>query len=207
MTRTPRIFRNALLLTCMLASLAGCGKPPSLSRLAADATVLAFGDSLTFGTGAKEEDSYPAQLAPLIGRRVVRAGVPGEVTSAALERLPGAIDEHAPRILLLCIGGNDFLRRMSKAQAAANVREMVKLATSRGVEVVLIGTPEPGLGVSPPDFYEQIAKEFKLPYDGDVIGQVLKDRNLKSDTVHPNAQGYGVIAQRLAALLKKSGAI
>ena len=192
----------------LIAALAaGCGERPKLERLPSDAVVLAFGDSLTFGTGASEEESYPAQLEKLIGRRVVRAGVPGEVTGQALERLPAALDEHAPRLLLLCIGGNDFLRRLGKQQAEDNVRAMVKLAKSRGVGVVLIGTPEPGLSVSPPAFYAGIAKEFRLPYEEGIIGQVLKDSTLKADPIHPNARGYRVIAERIAEMMKKSGAI
>jgi lysophospholipase L1-like esterase len=188
--------------------LAGCGAdPPKLPRLAPDAVLLAFGDSLTYGTGATEAESYPAQLGSLIGRRVVRAGVPGEVTAGALERLPGALDEHAPRLLLLCIGGNDFLRRLSKSQAAENVRAMVRLARSRGVEVVLIGPPEPGFSVSPPAFYEEIAREFRIPYEDAVIGEVLKDASLKSDPIHPNARGYRKMAERIAELLRKSGAL
>lgn len=185
----------------------GCGDRPKLEQLPADAVVLAFGDSLTFGVGAAEDESYPAQLERLIGRRVVRAGVPGEVTAQALARLPGALDEHAPRLLLLCIGGNDFLRRLGKGQAEDNVRAMVKLARSRGVQVLLIGTPEPGFTVTPPAFYASIAKEFRLPYEETVIGQVLKDNNLKSDPIHPNARGYRVIAERLAESLKQGGAI
>src|ERR1700682_4354310 len=94
---------------------------------------------------AGEDESYPAQLEKLIGRRVVRAGVPGEVTAQALQRLPGALDEYSPRLLILCIGGNDFLRRLGNGQAEHNVRAMVQLAKGRGVGVVLIGTPEPGL--------------------------------------------------------------
>jgi lysophospholipase L1-like esterase len=185
----------------------GCGERPRLERLPADAVVLAFGDSLTFGTGAAEEESYPAQLEKLIGRRVVRAGVPGEVTAQALARLPGALDEHAPRLLLLCIGGNDFLRRLGNEQAERNVREMVKLARGRGVAVLLIGTPEPGFSVSPPPFYAALAKEFRVPYEAGVIGEVLKDRALKADPIHPNARGYRVIAERLAETLKASGAL
>ena len=185
----------------------GCGERPKLERLAPDAVVLAFGDSLTFGTGANEDESYPAQLERLIGRRVVRAGVPGEVTAQALARLPGALDEHAPRLLLLCIGGNDFLRRLGNQQAEHNVREMVKLARGRGIAVLLIGTPEPGFSVSPPAFYAGVAKEYRVPYEGGIIGEVLKDRTLKADPIHPNAQGYRRIAERLAAQLKQSGAI
>jgi len=198
-----RVF--ALMLCAALA--AACGERPKLERLSSDAVVLAFGDSLTFGTGANEEESYPAQLEKLIGRRVVRAGVPGEVTGQALERLPATLDEYAPRLLLLCIGGNDFLRRLGNQQAERNVRAMVKLAKSRGIGVLLIGTPEPGFTVSPPAFYAGIAKEFRLPYEEGIIGRVLKDSALKADPIHPNAQGYRVIAERLVETLKQSGAI
>ena len=198
---------QALRWAFILLLLCGCGERPKLERLPPDAIVLAFGDSLTFGTGAAEDESYPAHLERMIGRRVVRAGVPGEVTTQALARLPSALDEHAPRLLLLCIGGNDFLRRLGNAQAERNVREMVRLARSRGVAVMLIGTPEPGFTVSPPAFYSSIAKEFRLPYEEGIIGQVLKDASLKADPIHPNARGYRLIAERVADQLKRSGAI
>ena len=188
-------------------ALAGCSKPPQLQRLAPDDVVLAFGDSLTYGTGAGEKDSYPAQLAQLIGRQVISAGIPGEVTAHALKRLPAALDEYSPRLLLLCIGGNDFLRQLSKRQAAANVREMVRLAKARQIDVVLIGTPEPGLTVTPPEFYTEIAKRFEVPYQGTVIGYVLRHAGLKSDPIHPNAKGYRLIAERLAELLRERGAL
>jgi lysophospholipase L1-like esterase len=198
---------RVLFALALLLAGAACSERPRLARLPAEAVVLAFGDSLTYGTGAAEQESYPAQLEKLIGRRVVRAGVPGEVTAQALERLPGALDEHAPRLLLLCIGGNDFLRRLGNAQAERNVRAMIELARSRGIGVMLIATPEPGLLPSPPGFYAAIAKDLAIAYEGGVITEVLKDASLKSDPIHPNARGYGVIAQRVAATLKKNGAI
>ncbi|HYD56908.1 MAG TPA: arylesterase [Burkholderiales bacterium] len=203
---SARFCFSVLLALCV--GLGACGeKKAKLSSVPQDAIVLAFGDSLTYGTGAQAEESYPAQLEKLIGRRVVRAGVPGEVTAQALARLPAVLEEHSPRLLLLCIGGNDFLRRLGNAQAAQNVRGMVKIARSQGIDVMLIATPEPGLRVVPPAFYSEIASEFGIAYEESVIGEVLTDASLKADTVHPNAKGYRVIAERLAARLRESGAI
>jgi len=187
--------------------LAGCGQQAKLQPLPADGVVLAFGDSLTYGTGANEEESYPSQLARVTGRRVVREGVPGEVSAAGLARLPAILDEYRPRLLLLCHGGNDFLRRLPKEQAAENVRAMIRLAKGRGVDVLLIGTPEIGLTLTPPEFYAGIAKQFGIPYEGEVLTKILRNGELKSDQVHPNAKGYRLMAERVAELLRKSGAL
>lgn len=203
--RAMRLWR-ALVLACA-ALAAGCGDAPQLAPLAPDAVLLAFGDSITYGTGASASESYPAQLEALIGRKVVRAGVPGEVTARALARLPGELEAHRPQLLVLCIGGNDFLRNLGKEQAAANVQAMVATARHRGVDVVLIGTPEKGFTVTPPGFYEEIAEQARIPYEGSVIGQILRDSRLKSDPIHPNAAGYRLIAERVAELLRASGAL
>jgi lysophospholipase L1-like esterase len=201
----PRLLR--LFLVLAVAAAAACGDKPKLSRLAGDAVVLAFGDSLTYGTGASTPESYPAVLERLIGRKVVSAGVPGEVSAVGLERLPDALEQAQPRLLILCHGGNDFLRKLPETQAAANVRAMVRLAKDKGVEVVLVGVPRLGITGSPAGFYADIAQEFRIPYDGEVLKKVLTDNELKSDWVHPNAKGYARIAQSLAELLKRAKAI
>lgn len=205
----PRVFARPLFLAALalVLSAAGCSKPPRLQVLAPDAVVLAFGDSLTYGTGAGESESYPAQLSQIIGRAVVRAGVPGEVTADGLARLPEALEEHRPRLVLLLHGGNDLLRRLPKSQAADNVRAMIRLAKGRGADVVLIGTPEPGITVTPPAFYAEIAKEFGIPYEDGAVGRILRNAAQKSDPIHPNALGYRVLAESVAELLRKSGAI
>jgi lysophospholipase L1-like esterase len=196
------------LLGLLFVVVAACGNPgPNLPRLAEQDVVLAFGDSLTHGTGAEVAQAYPAQLQQLIGRSVVNAGVPGETTAEGLQRLPEVLASHQPRLLLLCLGGNDMLRRQDPAQTAANLRAMVRLAQEQGVAVVLIGVPEPGLFTGAPAFYADVAGEFGLPYEGEVFNEVLKDRALKSDPIHANGKGYREVAERLAELLKKSGAI
>ena len=196
---------HVLLLAALLA--VGCGSKHKLEKLDAGATVLAFGDSLTFGTGASPSESYPAVLERSIGRKVVNAGVPGETSAQGLERLPTTLDEVQPKLLLLCHGGNDFLRRLDDAQAASNVRAMIQLARGRGIPVVLIATPKPGLPPAVPPFYGEIATELKVPYDDGVLRSVLLDNGLKSDMVHPNAAGYARIAAAVEKVLKGSGAI
>ena len=188
--------------------LAACGaKVPKVPRLDAGAVVLAFGDSLTFGTGASRQESYPAVLERLISRKVVGAGVPGETSGEGLARLPGVLDEVKPQLLVLCHGGNDFLRKMGEETAAANVREMIRLAQSRGVAVVLLATPKPGFGTSKVKFYEEIAKELAIPVEAEILPDVLGSRSLKSDLVHPNARGYEKIAEAVAELLEDAGAL
>ena len=187
---------------------AACGKvSPKLAPLSADAVVLAFGDSITYGTGASPEESYPAVLGRLTGRTVINAGVPGEVTAEGVARLPAALDRYRPALMVLCLGGNDFIRRLDEQQAADNIRAMVRLTREKGVNVVLIGVPKLGLSPSPPAFYRQIAKEFDVPYEGDVLKRILTKKSLKADYIHPNAEGYKLFAEGVAALMKKSGAL
>jgi acyl-CoA thioesterase I len=195
------------ILAVAATALSACSKSPAIQKLDADATILAFGDSLTFGTGAAANESYPAQLQKLISRHVIASGVPGETSAEGLARLPRTLDEHKPKLLILCHAGNDFLRKLGDEQAKINVRAMIKLAVDKGIAVVLIATPKPGLVVRTPEFYKEIAKEFAIPFDNAMLKKVLTDNDLKSDLVHPNAKGYSHIAEELAKLLTRAGAV
>ncbi len=184
-----------------------CSRQPQLPPLASDAVILAFGDSLTFGTGAGDAQSYPEMLAGLTGRKVVNAGVPGEISKDGLERLPGVLEEVQPDLLILCHGGNDMLRRQDQQQLRANLAGMLQLARDQGIAVVLVAVPEPGLALKPPALYEELAKEFAFPLEKETIISILKKSELKSDQVHPNAAGYQRMAESFADLLRKSGAL
>lgn len=192
----------------LLSLLSGCGPSvPKLAKLAPQDVIVAFGDSLTFGTGASEAESYPLVLGQLLARKVVRAGVPGEVTEGGLVRLPEVIDEHKPKLMIVCLGGNDMLRKVDEAQTKANLRAIIKAIQSQGIAVVLVGVPKPALLTSAAPFYAEIAKEFGIPYEGKIITDVLYQRDQKSDAIHPNAKGYRRVAEAVAALLKKAGAV
>ena len=191
----------------MALAVAACGGSTRLDRLEPGAVVLAFGDSLTHGTGANPAESYPAVLERSIGRKVVNAGVPGETSAQGLARLPGVLDEVRPKLLILCHGGNDFLRRLDDQAARDNVRAMIALARDKGVGVVLLATPKPGVPPSIPAFYGELAADLRVPFEEAVIRAVLVDNRLKSDLVHPNAQGYARIAEAVKKLLDQAGAL
>ena len=190
-----------------LLALCACEQAVNLPKLAASDVVLAFGDSLTFGTGADEAESYPLVLGALIGRKVIRSGVPGETTAEGLERLPEVLDAHQPKLVVLCLGGNDFLRRVNEAQTRANLRAMLVLLKQRGVASVLVGVPQLRVFASPPKWYAALAQEFGALYEGEGLQEVLYDNSLKSDHIHPNALGYRRFAERLAQVLDRGGAI
>lgn len=198
---------KGLLLICGLMILFSCSKTPQIAKLPSDGVVLAFGDSITFGTGAAPVESYPSVLEKRIGRRVVNAGVPGEVTSEGRARLAAVLDEYNPGLMVLCLGGNDFLRHQDETKAAENLRAMISLAQSRGISVLLISVPKLGLGLEVPKFYGELAKEFAIPLEGKTLKQILSKGSLKSDAIHPNAAGYSILAESVAQLLRNSGAL
>jgi len=207
MAKKRKLLASLLLTIGTCAFLTVCSSGAKLPLLASDAVILAFGDSLTFGTGAAPTESYPAILERLVGRRVVNSGVPGEVTGQGLSRLPELLEREKPALLILCHGGNDLLRRLDQQQTGNNLRAMIQLARDRGVAVVMIAVPTPGLSLSPPSFYREIAAEMKTPIEEKTLPTILSDRSLKSDYIHPNAAGYRRLAESIAALMKKSGAV
>lgn len=206
MRKIISVFLKCILLF-ILFLLSSCTPSPKLSQLSQDAKILAFGDSITYGTGAAESESYPAVLQGIISRTVINAGIPGETTAEGLTRLPSVIDEHRPALMILCLGGNDFLRKLDEGEAKKNLREMVRLAREKGVDVILIGVPRLGLSLAVPELYGEIAGEFNVPYEGKILRSILSKGKLKADYIHPNAQGYRKMAEAIAELLRKSGAV
>jgi len=187
---------------------ASCGqRVPRVAPVGPGDVVVAFGDSLTYGTGAADHESYPAVLAQLIQRNVVRAGVPGETTVGGLARLEGVIEEYRPALVIVCLGGNDMLRRLDETQTRNNLGEIIRTIKGRGIAVALVGVPKPALIASAPAFYAELAQEFAIPYEGKVVTDVLYRPELKADPIHPNAKGYRRIAEAIAELLKKAGAV
>jgi lysophospholipase L1-like esterase len=193
-----------LILFFSFAWLTGCESGPHIAPLGQDAVVLAFGDSLTYGTGSSEGQSYPEVLGELLGRRVINAGIPGEVSSDGLKRLPGVLDSYNPTLVILCHGGNDFLRRLDQEDTIHNLNAMIRLIRARGADAILVGVPKLGFGLQVPKFYSTIAKEFTIPFESDILLDLLGDNSMKSDSIHPNATGYRLMAGVIYKVINKA---
>jgi acyl-CoA thioesterase I len=210
-TKTNKRMAHTAILQLFAAilylSLWACSSEPKLRHLAPDALILAFGDSLTYGTGAAPTENYPAVLEKLIGRHVINAGVPGETTAEGAARLQLLLEQEKPSLLILCHGGNDLLRHFDQKETKRNLGTMVQLAKGRQIAVVLIAVPAPGIFLKPPAFYEDLADEQGILLDKESLKTILSDGTRKSDYIHPNADGYRMLAESIRALLKKNGAL
>jgi acyl-CoA thioesterase-1 len=181
--------------------------PSKYSRVAdldsAGSNIIAFGDSLTAGYGASAGEDYPSRLSLLIGSTVINAGVSGDTTQDALARLDTDVLARDPRIVIVGLGGNDYLRSIPISATEANLRSIIRKIHDAHAMVVLLGFRFPSLNVNYEDMYDRVASEERCLVVPKVLSGILTDPSLKSDEVHPNARGYQLIAERVAGPLQK----
>ncbi|MBK5259008.1 MAG: arylesterase [Thermoanaerobaculia bacterium] len=166
-------------------------------------TIVAFGDSLTAGVGAGPGEDYPARLAALAGVTIVNAGVSGDTTESALARIEQDALAQNPRIVIVGLGGNDFLRRAAIGDTEANLRRIVRQIHGAGAVVVLLGFRFPTIGPSYEAMYEGIASDESCLLVPDLLDGILSDPSMHSDDIHPNGRGYALMAERIAGPLRK----
>ena len=196
---------SSILALCLL--LVACEPGIKLKPLPKQAVILAFGDSLTYGTGASRNQSYPAQLQQLTNRKVINAGIAGEISTRGLQRLPGLLNTHQPDLVILCHGANDILRKLDLSTAKSNLQKMIHLIQQSGAQVILLAVPEFSLFLSPAPFYNDLANENQIPLLEDIFSKILKNPALKSDQIHPNDAGYRELTLSIIALLEQHGAL
>ncbi|WP_227679163.1 GDSL-type esterase/lipase family protein [Psychrobacter sp. Pi2-1] len=190
-------------------SVAGCGSEPQQDILPAGSTVVALGDSLTYGYGANPKTAYPTVLAELSKWNVVNAGVNGDTSADVLTRV-NEITEQNPDLVLLGVGGNDVLQRIAPDTTRANIIATIDTLQSNNIDVVLIAEPYFSTSalfgkVSDNPLYKDIAEAEGIPLYSDGWSTVLSNEALKSDKIHANAAGYRQFAEGLHEYLKDEG--
>jgi acyl-CoA hydrolase len=211
-TSFSRRRESSVILALLLALiLSGCTDTPDYTPLPPGSTVLAFGDSVTHGTGANAGEDYPTQLAELTGWRVVNAGVPGDTARNARNRLGALLASHRPSLVIIELGGNDFLRKRAENRVAEDLREMIESSQASGAQPVLVAVPRlsllrAGTGtLRDSAIYAELAGETGIVLVEDTFSDVLSSVALRADPIHPNAEGYRVLAQGIAERLRDVG--
>jgi len=174
--------------------------------------ILAFGDSLTAGLGVPADQAYPAVLAAKLKAegypyRVVNAGVSGDTTAGGLRRLDWAL-RLAPEIVIVELGTNDALRGQDLATVRSNLDQIVARFHAAGAQVLIAGMrlpPNYGLRYTTEfqKMYEDVAKQRRaafMPFFLDGVGG--NPRLNQPDGIHPTAEGYRIIVDRLLPYLK-----
>lgn len=214
-------MRGLVTLLLLVLQLAACAPAPAAEapdRPGAP-VIVAFGDSLTAGQGVPADQTYPALLDERLKRegyhfRVVNAGVSGDTSAGGLRRVDWAL-RLKPEIVILELGVNDALRGQKLAAIRANLDQMIARFQAAGARVLVAGMR------LPPNYGDRYAEDFHrlyaavararnaplMPFFLDGVGAV--PRLNQADGIHPTAEGYAIVVDRLwpylVPLLPRSG--
>lgn len=159
-------------------------------------SIVAFGDSLTYGHGAVREQSYPALLARKTARPVVNLGLNGDTAAAAPRRLPDVLAQN-PYMVLIEFGGNDFMRGVALEQSVSAVEQMVDAVQAAGAVAVVVDTGGYYGMKKYTKAYKKLAREKGAVFVPGILDGVFGQRGLMSDQIHPNARGYELVADKV----------
>jgi acyl-CoA thioesterase I len=165
--------------------------------------IIAFGDSLVQGIGATSDTNFVSKLSEKINQPIINAGVSGNTTSEALERIEEDVLSKDPKIVIVLLGGNDYLRRVDRKVTFSNLQKIVDMIHQKGSMVLLLGVRGGLLKDNYKDDFDVFAKRNNIAYVPNVLDDILGNEELMFDQVHPNEKGYEVIAEKVLPVLEK----
>jgi acyl-CoA thioesterase-1 len=181
-------------------------KDHTIQTLDTSHTILAFGDSLTYGYNVHPSQSYPKILSNLTGLKVINAGVPAETSAHGLRRLPQYLKDPTIKLMILCMGGNDTMQQIPTETLKTNLKSMIQMAKAKKIDVLLVSVPRlTPFGLSPLNVYKEVADEENIPLLSGLLSDILSQPSLKSDQIHPNAAGYKIMGEEIAKTLEDVG--
>jgi acyl-CoA hydrolase len=202
------MFKRWCLVFCLVFVFAACDSKYRHNPLPSTSNVVILGDSLTYGTGAGSGEDYASILASNTGWNIINAGVPGNTSYDGLARLPQILEAHENGeqkidLLIVELGGNDFLRHVPEPETVNNLKSILSQAKAKSINTALIAIPKfspvgAAFGaLSDHPLYEKLADETDTPLIEDLFSDVLAKNSLKADPIHPNAEGYRLVATEL----------
>lgn len=195
--------RLAPLLLAVLALLLWWGWPRSVRHLQPrPGPIVALGDSLTAGVGSETRRGFIAVLSSRLGVDIVNKGVPGDTTRGGLDRLEKDVLQLQPALVLVELGGNDFLQQRPLEETFSQLRQIVQRIQAQGTPVLLIGVQSGLFGNKAGKHYKALARELKTGFVPNLMSGIMTQADLKADAIHPNDLGYEKVADRVEPELR-----
>jgi acyl-CoA thioesterase-1 len=175
--------------------------PDIVTNYASDGTtIVAFGDSLVEGVGASAGNDFMSALSRQLEEPIVNLGVRGDTTADAVLRLDQVIAQD-PKVVMVLLGGNDYLQQVPKAETFANLNQIVTTIHDSGAVVMLLGVRGGLLRDEYQGDYQDLAQSLGTAYVPNVLDGLFGNPSLMSDAIHPNDAGYQVIADKVEPVL------
>jgi acyl-CoA thioesterase-1 len=193
--RMPKSALYVVLIIC-LAQFWGC--EPKMANLDSKGKdIICFGDSITKGEGSTEGNDFPTLLSQKLNMPVINAGVSGDTTQDALNRIDEDILQRDPRMVIVEFSGNDFLRGVPKKVTFDNLDEIVLKIRQKKSMVVLVEVAAGNFGDDYYEGFQEIAQRRGALLVSNIMKGIIANSSLKSDEIHPNDAGYRIIADRI----------
>lgn len=178
-------------------------EPDTVTNYPSDGTtIVAFGDSLVEGVGATSGNDFVSLLSQRLGEPIVNLGVRGDTTAAALARVDQVIAQD-PKVVIVLLGGNDYLQRIPREDTFANLNQIVSTIHESGAVVVLLGVQGGVLRDGYKSEYQALAASLGTGYVPNVLDGLFGNADLMSDAVHPNDAGYQIIADKVEPVVRE----
>ncbi len=176
-------------------------EPAITNYPSAGTDLVALGDSLVFGTGATKGNDLVSLLSESMGQPIANLGISGDTTADVLARL-SELDAYNPKVVIVLVGGNDYLRRVPDDTVFANLAAIIENMHRKGAIVLLVGIRGGVLNDPYAGRFEALKKRYNTAYVPDALKGLFGDKQYMSDTIHPNDAGYERLAERIAPILK-----
>ena len=177
--------------------------------------ILVLGDSLSAGYGIDVDQSWTALLQSRLEaqgyeHRVVNASITGETTEGGAARIAAALDDFAPEVVVVALGGNDGLRGFPPDRIKSNLLKIIDAAEAKGAATVLLGIRiptnyGPRYSQAFENVYREIAEDRDLPWIVFFMeGVALNEDLMQDDGIHPNVEAQPVLLDNAWPVIRKA---
>lgn len=163
-------------------------------------TVVAFGDSLVMGVGSLREGGFVTLLSERIQKPIINLGKAGDTTKDALGRI-GEVVAEDPDVVIILLGGNDALQRIPLEETVQNLETIIITLQEQGAAVLLLGVQGALIRDRFGDDFYKLAREQGALYVPNVLEDVFRNPQRMFDAIHPNDEGYRIIAEGVYPVL------